>query len=82
MGVALERDAAGEMVKPKIEYVTHAEGGQQGMMSTFRARPEDLVYSHGHVGPSRTSQLAATPRPTSARRTTRERPRKEGQPAA
>jgi kynurenine formamidase len=47
LSVALENDAAGEMVKPKIEYVTHAEGGLQGMMITFGAKPDDLVYSHG-----------------------------------
>ena len=48
LSVPLEHDAAGEMVKPKIEYVTHAEGGLLGMMTTFGAKPTDLVYSHSH----------------------------------
>ena len=48
LSVALEHDAAGERTKPKIEYVTHAEGGLQGMMTTFGARAADFVYSQGH----------------------------------
>jgi kynurenine formamidase len=48
LSVALEHDAAGERTKPRIEYVTHEAGGLQGMMTTFGARPEHFVYSHGH----------------------------------
>lgn len=48
LSVALEHDAAGEMQKPKIEYVTHGERGLQGMMAVFGAKADDLVYSHGH----------------------------------
>jgi kynurenine formamidase len=48
LSVALEHDAAGERTKPKIEYVTHAEGGLQSMMTTFGAKAEDFVYSQGH----------------------------------
>ena len=48
LSVSLEHDAAGEMFMPRIEYVTHAIGGLKGMMDTFGAKPEDLVYSNGH----------------------------------
>jgi kynurenine formamidase len=48
LSVSIEHDAAGEMLKPRIEYVTHAGAGLQGMMDTFGAKPEDLVYSSGH----------------------------------
>lgn len=48
LSVSLEHDAAGEMVKPRIEYVTHAAGGLKGMMETFGAKPEDFVHSNGH----------------------------------
>jgi kynurenine formamidase len=48
LSVSLEHDAAGEMMKPRIEYVTHAAGGLRGMMDIFGAKPEELVYSHGH----------------------------------
>jgi kynurenine formamidase len=48
LSVAIEHDAAGEMTKPRIEYVTHATGGLQAMMSVFGARPEHFVFSNGH----------------------------------
>jgi hypothetical protein len=48
LSVSIEHDAAGEMFKPRIEYVTHAAGGLKGMMDTFGAKPEDFVYSNGH----------------------------------
>lgn len=48
LSVALEHDAAGETAKPRIEYVTHEAGGQRSMLNVFGAKPEDLVYSHGH----------------------------------
>ncbi len=48
LSVSLEHDAAGEMVKPRIEYVTHEAGGLKGMMDTFGAKPQDFVYSNGH----------------------------------
>jgi kynurenine formamidase len=48
LSVSLEHDAAGELGKPKIEYVTHEAGGLQGMMEVFGAKPEHLVYSKGH----------------------------------
>jgi len=48
LSVSLEHDAAGEMTKPQIAYVTHEAGGLTGMMNTFGAEPEDLVYSGGH----------------------------------
>lgn len=48
LSVALEHDATGERVKPKIEYLTHAGDGLQSMMRTFGAKPQDLVYSQGH----------------------------------
>src|SRR4051794_31176106 len=48
LSVSLEHDAAGEMVRPRIEYVTHAAGGLKGMTDTFGAKPEDFVYSNGH----------------------------------
>jgi kynurenine formamidase len=47
LSVPLEHDAAGEMLKPRIEYVTHAQGGLRAMMAIFGARPEDLVHSSG-----------------------------------
>jgi len=47
LSVSIEHDAAGEMIKPRIEYVTHAGGGLKGMMDTFGAMPEDFVYSNG-----------------------------------
>jgi kynurenine formamidase len=48
LSVEIENNAAGEMLKPRIEYVTHEGGGLQGMMNTFGAEPEDFVYSGGH----------------------------------
>ncbi len=48
LSVALEHDAAGELTKPKIDYVTHDAGGQRSMMNTFGAKPEHFVYSGGH----------------------------------
>jgi len=48
LSVPLEHDAAGELTKPKIEYVTHDAGGLKGMMDTFGAQPKDFVYSGGH----------------------------------
>jgi kynurenine formamidase len=48
LSVALEHDAAGELSKPRIDYVTHDAGGLKGMMDTFGARPEHFVYSNGH----------------------------------
>jgi kynurenine formamidase len=48
LSVSLEHEAAGEMAKPRIEYVTHAAGGLKGMTDTFGAKPEDFVYSNGH----------------------------------
>jgi kynurenine formamidase len=47
LSVSLEQDAAGEMMKPQIEYVTHAEAGLQSTMAVFRAKPEDFIYSNG-----------------------------------
>jgi len=47
LSVPLEHDAPGEMVKPKIEYISHGAGGLKGMMDTFGAQPKDFVYSHG-----------------------------------
>jgi kynurenine formamidase len=47
LSVSLEHDAVGEMFKPNIEYVTHAEGGLTAMIQTFGATPEDFVYSNG-----------------------------------
>ena len=47
LSVAIEHDAAGEMFKPTIEYVTHAAGGLRGMMDAFGAKPEDFIYSNG-----------------------------------
>jgi kynurenine formamidase len=48
LSVALEHDAAGELTKPRIEYVTHSAGGLKGMMDVFGAKPEHFVYSNGH----------------------------------
>lgn len=48
LSVAIEHDAAGEMTKPRIEYVTHDAGGLKGMMDTFGAKSQDFVYSNGH----------------------------------
>jgi kynurenine formamidase len=48
LSVAIEHDAAGEMTKPRIEYVTHDQGGLTSMMQTFGAQPKDFVYSQGH----------------------------------
>src|SRR5215510_5993758 len=48
LSVSLEHGAAGEMVKPRIEYVTHAGGGLQQMMAVFGAKPDDLVDSKGN----------------------------------
>jgi kynurenine formamidase len=47
LSVSLEHDAPGEMVKPRIDYISHRAGGLKGMMDTFGAKPEDFVYSHG-----------------------------------
>jgi kynurenine formamidase len=47
LSVPLENDAAGEMTKPQIEYITHAAGGLQSMMAVFGAKPEDFRYSNG-----------------------------------
>lgn len=47
LSVSLEHDAPGEIVKPKIDYITHCAGGLRGMMDTFGVKPEDLVQSHG-----------------------------------
>ncbi len=48
LSVSIEHDAAGEMTKPRIEYVTHDAGGLKGMMDTFGAKSQDFVYSNGH----------------------------------
>lgn len=48
LSVSLEHDAAGELAKPKIDYLTHDGGGLKGMMNTFGAKPEHFVYSNGH----------------------------------
>ena len=40
LSVAIEHDAAGELTKPRIEYVTHTAGGLKGMMDIFGAKPE------------------------------------------
>ncbi len=47
LSVAIEHGAAGEMMTPRIEYVTHAADGLKGMMDIFGAKPEDFIYSHG-----------------------------------
>src|SRR5262245_4463903 len=47
LSVSLEHEAPGEMVKPRIEYISHRAGGLTGMMDTFGARPDDFVYSDG-----------------------------------
>lgn len=47
LSLPIEDQAAGEMLKPTIEYVTHEAGGLESMMSVFGAKPEDFVYSRG-----------------------------------
>lgn len=47
LSVAIEHDAPGEMMKPKIDYVTHAAAGLTRMCETFGAAPTDFVYSNG-----------------------------------
>jgi hypothetical protein len=47
LSVSLEHDAAGEMMKPQIEYITHSGAGLQSVMYVFHAEPEDFVYSNG-----------------------------------
>jgi kynurenine formamidase len=48
LSVPIEHEAAGELTKPRIEYVTHEAGGLEGMMTIFGVRPEHLLYSGGH----------------------------------
>lgn len=47
LSVAIEHNAPGELMPPKIEYVDHAASAQT-VAALFGCRPEDLVYSHGH----------------------------------
>src|SRR6187399_3171289 len=47
LSVALEHQAPGELMPPKIEYVTHAEGGAAAVRRIFGCKAEDLVYSSG-----------------------------------
>jgi kynurenine formamidase len=47
LSVAIEHDAAGELTKPQIEYITHEGMGLQSMMFVFGAAPEHFVYSNG-----------------------------------
>jgi len=46
LSVAIEHDAPGELMPPKIEYLDHAAGGRAAA-AVFGCRPEDLVYSNG-----------------------------------
>jgi len=46
LSVAIEHDAPGELMPPKIEYLDHAAGGRAAM-AVFGCQPEDLVYSNG-----------------------------------
>ena len=48
LSVSLEHEAAGEMMKPRIDYVTHSTGGLQSMIDVFEATAADFVYSNGH----------------------------------
>src|SRR5262245_32448601 len=47
LSVSLEHNAPGEMVKPRIDYISHCAGGLKGMIDAFGAKPDDFVYSHG-----------------------------------
>ena len=46
LSVALQNDAAGELIPPKIDYIGH-EAGAQAMLQIFGCKREDLVYSQG-----------------------------------
>ena len=47
LSVALEHQAPGELMPPRIEYVTHGEGGATAVQRAFGCTAEDLVYSGG-----------------------------------
>jgi len=46
LSVAIEHDAPGELMPPKIEYLDHQAGGKSAE-AVLGCRPEDLVYSRG-----------------------------------
>ena len=46
LSVSIEHDAAGEMTKPRIEYVTHEAGGLKGIIHDAEA---EIVHAEARI---------------------------------